>query len=105
MEKMIEFYHFYAGAKVIFVKDVKGGRRKPPRTPRILVSKKTAGAKSISAMRINKTTSGEIVPEYKNNIQGEIMYFVSGVEKFINEGKKMDPGTEVHNTLEYPIRS
>jgi hypothetical protein len=55
-----------SGLKVVYMKDVKGERREPPRTSWILCSEKMTGAQNLS-MGVNETYPGGMVPEHKHD--------------------------------------
>jgi putative monooxygenase len=84
--------------KVVYIKDVKGERRDPPRTSWILVSEKTVGAQNV-AMGVNETDPGSMVPEHLHEKEEEVMFFISGKGKFVCEGKEipLEPGTAIYN--------
>ena len=75
--------------KVVYIRDVKGERREPPRTSWILVSEKTVGAQNV-AMGVNETDPGSMVPEHIHEKEEEVMFFISPEEgKFVCEGEEI----------------
>ena len=84
--------------KVVYIRDVKGERRDPPRTSWILVSEKTVGAQNV-AMGVNETDPGSMVPEHTHEKEEEVMFFISGKGKFVCEDKEipLEPGTAIYN--------
>lgn len=100
---------------VVHESQVQGVQKTPPRTSKLLISGKNAGARHLS-LGLNETAVGSRIPEHVHPEQEEAMFILSGRGKFRILGAEYDvgPGTalfappgvphELVNTGDEPIR-
>ncbi|MEW6399201.1 MAG: cupin domain-containing protein [Bacillota bacterium] len=100
---------------VVHESQVQGVYKTPPRTSKLLISGKNAGARHLS-LGLNETAVGSRIPEHVHPEQEEAMFIVSGRGKFRISGSEYDVGPqtalfappgvphELVNTGDEPIR-